>query len=215
MNNHTKKERIMEKSSNYGSIMLWAVAILLATLVIAIMPTESDGAIYEDTVRLHIIANSDGEGDQQIKLKIRDKLLLEYGEELSGVKSARDAEMLIEAKRNTIEDSVEGWLFELGEAADAKVELGREWYDTREYDSFTLPCGYYTSLRVILGEGEGKNWWCVMYPPLCLDLATETAPRDDALLGYTDDEVKLIEGGGYQLRFKLLELVSRALKYKK
>lgn len=193
----------------------WAVALLAATLLIMIMPTEYEGAIYEDTVRLHIIANSDKKEDQDLKLEIRDRLLLEYGEELSGIKSKEDAELYLASRTDEIEGDVRLWLSELGSTDSASVELGREWYDTREYDDFTLPAGYYTSLRVILGEGEGKNWWCVMYPPLCLDLATEKAPADDALLGYTESEVTLIEGGGYQIRFKLLELVSRALKHNK
>ncbi len=193
----------------------WAVAILIATLLLLILPTEYEGAIYEDTVRLHIIASSDKKEDQELKLEIRDRLLTKYGEELSDIKSKDDAELLLTSRCDEIEGEVRLWLSELGSPIKAEVELGREWYDTREYEDFTLPAGYYTSLRVILGEGEGKNWWCVMYPPLCLDLATEKAPKDDALLGYTDSEVTLIEGGGYQMRFKLLELVSRALKHNK
>ncbi len=193
----------------------WAVAILIATLLLLILPTEYEGAIYEDTVRLHIIASSDTKADQELKLKIRDKLLLEYGEELSAIDSKSDAVSLLSSREDRIEDDVRLWLTELGSDMNAEVELGCEWYDTREYENFTLPSGYYTSLRVILGEGEGKNWWCVMYPPLCLDLATEKAPADDALLGYTENEIALIEGGGYQMRFKLLELVSRALKHNK
>lgn len=202
----------MEKTK---SLFGWAVAILAATLLLAILPTEYEGAIYEDTVRLHIIANSDKKEDQDLKLEIRDKLLLEYGDELSGISSKGEAEKLLSSRTDEIEGDVRLWLNELGSDASAEVELGTEWYDRREYENFTLPAGYYTSLRVILGEGEGKNWWCVMYPPLCLDLATEKAPSDDALLGYTESEVTLIEGGGYQIRFKLLELVSRALKQNK
>ena len=193
----------------------WAFAILIATLFISVLPTDAEGAIYEDTVRLHIIASSDSKEDQDMKLKIRDKLLLEYREELSCISSKSDAEELLSDKAKEIESDVQLWLCELGSPMSAEVMIGTEWYDTRVYEDFTLPCGYYTSLRVVLGRGEGKNWWCVMYPPICLDIATEDAPRDDSLLGYTENEITLIEGGGYQIKFKLLELVSRALKQKK
>ena len=94
-----------------------------------------------------------------------------------------------------------------------EVEIGVEWYDTREYEDFTLPKGYYTSLRVMLGEAEGKNWWCVMYPPLCLDIATEDAP-DDGALGYSKEEYALITNDGYNVKFKVLEVFSEAFSKK-
>ena len=89
------------------------------------------------------------------------------------------------------------------------IKLGEEWYETRDYDGFSLPCGYYTSLRILIGEGEGKNWWCVMYPPLCTELASESAPADDGLIDYTKEEMILISSGKYNIKFKILEDLSR------
>ena len=109
-----------------------------------------------------------------------------------------------------IERDVDAWIREAGYNYESEVTLGVEWYDTREYEDFTLPRGYYTSLRVMLGEAEGKNWWCVMYPPLCLDIATENAPYDDAVMGYTKEEYTLISDRGYNIKFKLLEVFSDA-----
>ena len=183
-------------------------SILLVTVIIAAMPTESEAAIYEDTVRLHILASSDKEDDQSIKLKIRDKVLEKYAGALGSLNCADEATAKLGGVLGEIESDVDLWLSELGVGYSCEVTLGREWYDTREYDDFTLPKGVYTSLIIKLGEGDGKNWWCVMYPPMCLDIATEDAPRDDGIIDYTEDEVRLISGGGYRVKFKLLEIVS-------
>ena len=192
---------------NKNGTLLAVLALLLSTLVIALMPTEAEAEIYEDTLRLHILANSDSEDDQELKLKVRDRLLTEYGEMLKG-ESIGEAVGIINEKLSEIEEDVEEWIREYGYSYDASVTLSREWYDTREYEDFTLPKGEYTSLRVIIGEGEGKNWWCVMFPPLCLDIASESAPADDGISSYTDEEIRLISGKKYNIKFKILELIS-------
>ena len=186
------------------------ITMLLATLMTAVLPTEMDAAIYEDTVRLHILASSDSASDQELKYKIRDRLLAEYGTLLSCSRDPESAKKRIGALTDEIEESVATWIREYGYDYGCEVILGTEWYDTREYECFTLPRGYYTSLRVMLGEGEGKNWWCVMYPPLCLDIATEDAPADDAAIGYTKEEYALITEDGYNVKLKILEVFSDA-----
>ena len=186
------------------------ITMLLAILLTAVLPTEMDAAIYEDTVRLHILASSDSASDQELKYKIRDRLLSEYGALLSCSSDPQGAKEQIGALTDEIEESVATWIREYGYDYGCAVIIGTEWYDTREYEGFTLPRGYYTSLRVMLGEGEGKNWWCVMYPPLCLDIATEDAPADDAALGYTKEEYALITEDGYNVKLKILEVFSDA-----
>lgn len=188
--------------------------ILGIAIIIAAMPTERESAIYGDTLRLHILASSDSESDQRVKYEIRDLLLEEYGERLSGFDSKDEAEEEMKSMTNAIREDVNRWLYDKGKEYGCEVEVGVEWYDTREYESFTLPKGYYTSLRVMLGEADGQNWWCVMYPPLCLDIATEDAPRDDAILGYTKEEYSLITNDGYNIKFKLLEVFSDAFSKK-
>lgn len=191
--------------------VFYAAVLLFATLMIAALPTDAEGEIYSDTIRLHILAESDSEDDQKIKLALRDRLLSEYGSELSGEESTYSAEEKILGLLPEIEEFSARELRLLGASGEVKVTLTTEWYDTREYEDFTLPCGYYRSLRVIIGKGEGKNWWCVMYPPLCLDIATEDAPSDDAV-GYTDGEIKLISDRGYNVKFKILETISRSFR---
>ena len=183
---------------------------LVLTLTVAILPTDKDAAIYDDTLRLHILANSDSEVDQAVKYKIRDRILEKYGKTLKESESFEDAEARIEGIIPEIESDVDTWLKEAGYSYTSEVTLSVEWYDTREYDDFALPKGYYTSLRVMLGDADGQNWWCVMYPPLCLDVATEDAPKDDAVSGYTREEYLLVSDEGYNIKFKILEVFSDA-----
>ena len=182
--------------------------ILTLVLLVAVLPTEREGAIYEDTLRLHILANSDGTADQNLKLEIRDRLLEKYGEELKGLGCRDEAVARLAHVMTDMERDVDGWIAEAGYDYESSISIDTEWYERREYGDLALPEGYYTSLKVELGEARGQNWWCVMYPPLCLDIATESAPADDALADYTKEEIALIGKGRYTLKFKLLELAS-------
>lgn len=181
-------------------------ALLITTLLIAVLPTECEGAIYDDTIRLHILANSDSEEDQGVKLAIRDRVLEKYSELLKSDGSMDEAKKNVTSRLDAIESDCKGWLEELGYGYGVKATLVNEWYDTRDYEGFSLPCGYYTSLKIELGSAEGKNWWCVMYPPMCLDIATEEGQE------YTKSEQALISKNGYNVKFKLLELISGGLK---
>lgn len=192
------------------SLVNYAIAILVVTMVLAAMPTEAEGEIYGDTLRLHILANSDSREDQELKLRVRDLVLMKYGEVLRLGDSIDDAKARVDELLPEIEADAEAWIKELGYSYGAVATLGVEWYETREYEEFALPAGYYSSLRIIIGDGKGQNWWCVMYPPMCIEMATESAPADDGVIDYTSDEIKLIKSGEYQIKFKILEELSRA-----
>ena len=194
------------------SIMFPAFLVLLATLFIAVMPTEAEGAVYEDTVRLHILAESDTRKSQNLKLVVRDAVLSEFSEELGKKSSAEEAKAELAALLPKIRAVAEDAVREEGEDCDVNVTLTEEWYEARSYGEITLPGGYYSSLRIILGEGEGQNWWCVMFPPLCLEVASENAPADDGVKKYTDEEFTLISQNGYNAKFKILELISTAFR---
>ena len=191
------------------SIPKIAIYLLVITMMLATLPTDAEAKIYEDTIRLHILANSNSDEDQWLKIEIRDRLLTEYGETLRSAGSFNDAEALVTSILPDIEKKAEGWIKELGYDYSVRAEIGLEWYETRDYENFSLPCGYYTSLRVLIGEGAGQNWWCVMYPPLCMELATENAPADDGLIDYSNEEITLIKSGRYNVKFKILEELSR------
>ena len=190
------------------TLIKYAFVTLAVTMLLCVLPTEAEGKIYEDTIRLHILANSDLEADQELKIEIRNKLLNKYGSVLSDVESIDNAKLTMEKLLFDIEADAERWVSEYGYDYNVRASLSEEWYDTREYEDFTLPKGYYTSLRIIIGEGEGQNWWCVMYPPLCLDMASESAPHDDCVIDYSKEEIQLISGGKYQIKFKILEDLS-------
>ena len=195
-----------------NEIIKWAITLLIVTMVIGVMPTDAEGEIYDDTLRLHILANSDQSKDQKLKLEIRDRILLKYGKMLKGGESITEAKESVEQLLPEIEEDARVWIGELGYNYNVKASLSVEWYETREYEDFTLPAGYYSSLRIIIGEGKGQNWWCVMYPPLCMEMASESAPRDDGVIDYSKEEIRLITSGKYQVKFKILEELSRAFE---
>ena len=178
--------------------------VLIITLLLSVLPTDAEANIYEDTIRLHILANSDSKEDQALKISVRDGLLLEYGERLRSAGSFEGAAQLAEGLLSEIESFAEELINAEGYDYSVTAILSEEWYETRDYDGFSLPCGIYTSLRILIGEGKGKNWWCVMYPPLCLDMASSEIYDNK----YSEEENALISADGYRIKFKLLELAA-------
>lgn len=133
-----------------------------------------------EVLRLHIPANSDSEEDQAVKLRLRDALLERFGGELSECvdideASSRAAKLLPE-----IEEFANDFLSGSGFSYGAKAELVEMYFTTREYDRLILPAGQYTALRVTLGSGSGRNWWCVIFPQLCLPAVTYQDKQDNA-----------------------------------
>lgn len=163
--------------------------------------------IRDDVVRLHILANSDSEEDQAVKLLVRDALL-QSGEKLfSGLVTKDDAEQAIKEDKENLEAAANRVLKENGFEYTSYIYLTEEYFATREYEEFTLPAGKYFAVRVILGKGEGHNWWCVMYPPLCIPAASGKTDID-AILGRNG--ARLIRSNPkYEIRFKAVELFER------
>ena len=191
----------MEKSKNQ-SLRAWEIAALMALSLALCAGTWAQArqqSISSALVRLHVIAVSDGAEEQEIKLEVRDAVLDYLTPVLENAEDQQQA-------RQIITENLEGIAEAAGSAARGRqvsVTLSRESYPTRQYEGFTLPAGRYESLRVILGEGEGKNWWCVVFPPLCLS-AAESEEVQSVLNG--EDLSIVTEEEGYVLRFKLVEL---------
>ena len=181
------------------------ICLLLATLLLAALPVEGEEAIYADVIRLHIIAASDTEEDQTLKLAVRDAVLSVYGSALTSysdrVSAAEAAREMLPGIRSLAEQTPR----EAGCDKPVSVTLTEEEYPTRDYETFSLPAGRYLSLRVLIGEAEGHNWWCVLYPPLCLDAATEGELLTDAEWGLLTEN----GGGHYRVKFKLLEWLKK------
>ena len=191
----------MEKSKN-KSLRAWEIAALMALSLALCAGTWAQSrqqSISSALVRLHVIAVSDAAEEQEIKLEVRDAVLAYLTPALENAENQQQA-------RQIITENLEGIAEAAGSAARGRqvsVTLSRESYPTREYEGFTLPAGRYESLRVILGEGEGKNWWCVVFPPLCLS-AAEREEVQSVLNG--EDLAIVTEEEGYVLRFRLVEL---------
>ena len=191
----------MEKSKN-KSLRAWEIAALMAlslTLCAGTWAQTRQQTISSALVRLHVIADSDAAEEQAIKLEVRDAVLAYLTPVLEEAENQQQA-------RQIIRDNLEGIAQAAVSAARGRqvsVILSRESYPTREYEGFTLPAGRYESLRVILGQGQGKNWWCVVFPPLCLS-AAESEKVQDVLNG--EDLSIVTEEEGYVLRFRLVEL---------
>lgn len=127
--------------------------------------------LRDSVLRLHVLANSDSAFDQRLKLCVRDKLL-EHSQEIFGdCENAAEAEKTAEKNTDKIREMAEQTLAEHGCEAEVAVTVTDMYFDERTYGDITMPEGEYTALRVEIGKAEGRNWWCVMYPPLCLPAA--------------------------------------------
>ncbi len=160
--------------------------------------------IRADVLRLHVIANSDTDIDQDVKLKVRDALLTKGAEIFDGSVNVENAKKKLTPELKEIENEADSVLKENGFGYSAKVKLTDEYFPVREYENFTLPSGRYMSLTVTLGSGEGHNWWCVMFPPLCLPAAEDKESAYDAV--FSPEETQIIENRQkYKIKFKILE----------
>ncbi len=135
---------------------------------------ESRRGITEDVFRLHVIANSDSDEDQALKLRVRNAVLEASADIFGGAVSAADAKQLSEENLQLFEAAAAAEIAASGYDYPVRCEVGTVHFDRRVYGSAELPEGDYSALRVIIGDGEGKNWWCVMFPALCLPAVTNT-----------------------------------------
>lgn len=161
--------------------------------------------------RLHIIANSDSAEDQSLKLKVRDRILNDFGSGFSEAADIIDAEQIAEEKLAEIESIAHDEIVKNGYEYSVKAQVVHMYFDTRYYGDITMPAGYYDALRVIIGEGQGKNWWCVMFPPMCLPAAEGTIELEKVL---DSGEVDMLSSGGkYVLEFKAVELYAKIQEF--
>ena len=183
------------------SLHPWELALLVSvclTLLVGTWAGARQAALADRLVRLHVIAASDSEADQAEKLRVRDAVLAYLAPKLETAETAADAREILYRER---EDILRAAQTETDRAVT--VTFTREHYPTRDYGSFALPAGEYASLRVILGAGEGHNWWCVVFPPLCTAErietgAVETMTKDDVRL-VTSDETDVV------IKFRIME----------
>lgn len=190
-----------------------AIALTFAILSVLMIVTGTvlqaeQQQLAEKLIRLHVVANSDTQEDQAIKLEVRDAVL----QAAEGIlQDAENPKSALAAGLGEIEAAAEQRLRALGCEAPVCVRLGKEVFPTREYDTFTLPAGVYESLRVNIGQAQGHNWWCVVFPSICLTASMDELEQAAQTAGLTDAELRLITGqtDGYVLKFKTLELLQK------
>ncbi|NLK71195.1 MAG: stage II sporulation protein R [Clostridiales bacterium] len=198
---------------------------LLIGLVIAIVVSnftsfeKSYESLQNGVLRLHILANSDSDEDQQLKLKVRDRIL-EYSSEFFGEGfSIDEVENSLKKKLDRIKEIAYEVIRENGFSYNVECEFVNMDFTAREYDGLTMPAGNYDALRITIGDAEGKNWWCVMYPPLCIPATTVKKDIDDADESetiitaknsedfFSKEEYEIMEHPErYKVRFKILEI---------
>lgn len=199
------KER---RARRTGRVLEIALGIgLAAALVWGTASLHRQQALADRVVRLHILANSDSEEDQSLKLRVRDRILDRATEILEQSKDRGEAEEALRAALPELRTIAAEEISAQGYDYSVTTELAETAFPTREYDDFTLPAGDYLALRVVIGAGAGHNWWCVVFPPLCTASTTSLAQTAMAA-GLSGDDVKLIteNGDGYVLKFKSIEL---------
>lgn len=193
-----------------NKLKIWELALLIALCVSLCTGLTSHAAQQElasQVVRLHIIAQSDSEQDQKIKLDVRDAVLDILTPALAETQDMDEAQEIISDRLPELEAAAEAALLAGGTPASAQAVLSVENYPLRVYDGFSLPAGDYVSLRIVLGEGEGHNWWCVVFPPLCMAAAED----EDAFSRLSDEAARLIvpDEDGYILKFRIIELYEK------
>ena len=185
-----------------SKLKIWELSLLIAlslSLCLGTWAQARQDGISGSLVRLHVLAVSDEENEQRIKLGVRDAVLEYISPYLENARSSEDAKRIISSNLGGIRSAAEA----AAQGRRVTVTLSEEYYPTREYEGFALPAGRYDSLRVILGDGEGHNWWCVVFPPLCVS----AAQQEKALEAMSDDTRGIVaDGDGYQVKFRIVEL---------
>ena len=183
---------------------------LLAALVWCGTVIGDRQTLHNDLIRLHVVAASDSAEDQALKLRVRDAVTGYLEANMMDAADTREAEVYIRENLAALQTVAETVLNENGTPAPVTVGFTEETFDVRHYDTFSLPAGVYKSLRIVIGEGEGHNWWCVVFPTLCLPETAEQFEAAAVGAGFEDALACALTGEeGYELRFYFLELLGR------
>lgn len=201
--------------------LILIILILGVTVSVLAFPKlkskNSSESIKDKLIRFHVIANSDSAEDQALKRRIRDKIIEKMSAAFEGVESIEQSKQIIEEYIKEIEETAKEEIIKSGKAYDVKAELGEFGFPTKNYGIISLPAGKYQALRVVIGKGQGANWWCVLFPPLCFVDITQglTSEKTKAELkrALTEEETKKIlsqkepDNVSVEVKFKFLEMI--------
>ncbi len=188
----------------------WELALMFGVLVALVTGSwlgREQQELADCVIRFHVIANSDSAEDQALKLAVRDRVLEQAEGMYPEGATLEQARQALEGHLNLLAAAGREVVEEQGYDYPVSAQLTDCWFPTKEYEGFALPAGNYTALRVTIGEGEGQNWWCVAFPPLCLGAASETVEQAAQAGLFTPGQAALVTGEseGYVLKFKAME----------
>lgn len=181
------------------------VLFALVGIVTTVTLCRDKQLLQEHLVRLHVVANSDSQEDQAQKLQVRDAVLSYLEPAMEAISDPQEAVAYLQAHLEDLEQVANTALKKAGSALQAVVTLDMEEFTTRVYDTFTLPAGIYESLRIEIGEGEGHNWWCVVFPSLCLPATSDGFEAQAVDGGLSQGLASCLSEGRYSIRFRLLD----------
>ena len=189
-----------------------ACIAFVLTVIYSMIPFRTEcKEISDEVFRFHILANSDEDYDQQLKLKVRDKVLL-YTESLfEKARSKEEAENLISNNLQDICNTAQKEVTDNGYDYSVTAQITKMYFTTRTYESYTLPSGMYDALRITIGSGEGHNWWCVMYPSICI--SSEKSQDEAARETFNDNQYDIVKNEKYEYKFKIVEIFEKICSY--
>ena len=203
------------KTTHSKTLRRWELALLIGVALAALLGARLDGAqaaLADRVIRLHVLANSDSAEDQALKLQVRDRILAEAETYLTPGITRDETEELLRAHLYDLAAAGAEVVGEAGYSYPVTASLVHDyWFPPKTYTDFALPAGAYTALRIEIGAGGGQNWWCVVFPPLCLGSVSETTQETALEAGLTENQVSLMTGEdeGYVVKFKAVELLEQ------
>lgn len=189
-----------------------AFCMILAALVWTGSLAADREILSSGLIRLHVVANSDSEEDQSAKLIVRDAVSQSLREGLSDVRDVQAARTYLVEKLPEIQRIAKRTLESLGSDDSVSVSFCKEAFETRVYDTFSLPAGIYEALRIVIGKGEGKNWWCVTFPALCVPDSAEEFRETAVCAGFSESLTYSLSEEDYEMRFFLLDVLGEMEK---
>lgn len=185
------------------------ICLLLTAVCWTVGIVRDRAFLNRELIRLHVVANSDSDEDQAVKLRVRDAVLDSIRSDLKMVGDVNQAKAYLRENLPKIQAAANRTLEAAGVDAQAVVTLQKEAFDVRKYDSFSLPAGVYESLRIVIGEGAGKNWWCVAFPELCLGAAGEDFCQTAQAAGMSQNLTESLTQEDCSIRFFLLDALGQ------
>ena len=187
------------------SVLKFFFVSLLAVVCAGILLLAKEKQkITDGVIRLHVVGASNSEFDQAVKLEVRDAVLETVSRLTEGASCKEETQKILADNLDVIQSAADGKLSQLGCEEQTDISLCEEKFSTRHYDTFSLPAGVYDSLRITIGPGEGRNWWCVVFPSFCVS-ATSDEFRDKAVAAGFTEESAMALAGEYEIRFFLLD----------